>query len=73
MELSAGRAVHPCISRGCGHATEAHVRTPELEAVGETVLWCSHCRRHEVRATRWFRGGRRSRLPVAAALPLRAV
>jgi hypothetical protein len=49
------------------------VRTPELETAGETVLFCAHCRRHEVRTVRRLWSGRRAKLEVAHALPLRAV
>ncbi|HTT16389.1 MAG TPA: hypothetical protein VMH49_03415 [Thermoplasmata archaeon] len=47
------RSPHPCIARRCGHGSETHIRTPELEARGETVIWCAACQRHEVRSPRW--------------------
>ncbi|HYA10928.1 MAG TPA: hypothetical protein VEH10_04580 [Thermoplasmata archaeon] len=70
--LEARRSPHPCIARRCGHATEVHVRTPELESTGETVLWCSGCRRHEVRSARKFWPGRRPQMALEPTIPFRA-
>ncbi|HTS32923.1 MAG TPA: hypothetical protein VMI55_03165 [Thermoplasmata archaeon] len=60
---------HPCLSRRCGHAQEHHVHTPELAASTERVVWCTQCRRHEVRRARfagWFLGRRPSVRPIAS-------
>ena len=64
---------HPCLNRRCGHSAEEHLRTPELESLGDTVIWCLHCLKHEVRAAKRFWPFRRARVEVRRALPLRAV
>ncbi len=73
IERIEGRSPHPCLARRCGHPTDSHVRTAELDSAGETVVWCTHCRRHEVRPARRIWGGRRAQLRVGSALPFRAV
>jgi hypothetical protein len=43
-----------CPERSCRHPPHEHDHTPELAGLGERVLYCRGCRRHEVaRAPRW--------------------
>lgn len=67
------RSPHPCVEPPCGHSEAEHVPTPELAAPGEVVVFCSECRRHEVRMAGRAWSARRGAFVLAWALPLSPV